>query len=83
MASRIENATKQFGVNLLFSGQLYELLTDKCKTNMRHIDTVIVKGSSEPTKLYTCDVDTSKLATYDYETTEERILVKSHKKLFK
>lgn len=28
---------------------------------MRHIDTVVVKGASKPTELYTCDVDTKDL----------------------
>ena len=30
LASRIVGATKQFGVNILLSGQLYSLLTEKC-----------------------------------------------------
>ena len=30
MASRLEAATRQFGVSLLFSGDLYNILTDKC-----------------------------------------------------
>jgi len=46
MASRLEAATKQFGVSLLISGELYQLLTPTCRRYMRHIDTVTVKGSS-------------------------------------
>jgi class 3 adenylate cyclase len=48
MASRLEAATKQFGVPLLVSGKLFDILTEKTQTYMRHIDTVTVKGSNEP-----------------------------------
>ena len=61
MASRLEAATRQFGVSLLFSGDLYNILTDKCQHYMRHIDSVVVKGSAEPVRLYTCDVDITRL----------------------
>ena len=57
LASRLQSATKFFGVPLLLSGQLQSILTDKCKTQLRHIDTIKVKGSTEPIKIYTCDVN--------------------------
>lgn len=61
MASRLENATKQFGVHLFLSGDVYNILTPHCRYYMRHIDTVVVKGSAEPVRLYTCDVDPDRL----------------------
>jgi class 3 adenylate cyclase len=48
MASRLEGATKQFGVPLLISGELYAIFTKKTQSYMRAIDVVIVKGSNEP-----------------------------------
>lgn len=45
MASRLEAATKQFGVLTLFSGVLVELMTPTNKKLMRKIDRVTVKGS--------------------------------------
>jgi class 3 adenylate cyclase len=48
MASRLEAATKQFGVPLLLSGQLIEAMTPKTRSYMRMIDRVTVKGSIEP-----------------------------------
>ena len=57
MASRLEAATKQFGVPLLISGQLYDIFTDKTKDQCRMIDRVTVKGSNEPLELFTIDVD--------------------------
>ena len=72
MASRLEAATKQFGVQLLVSGSLYQILTPKCQSYLRHIDTVTVKGSSEPVSLYTCDVDLKdvKVVKYGVEITK-------------
>lgn len=57
MAARLEAATRQYGVNLLLSGQIYELLSDDLKDFIRLIDIVTVKGSIEPIKLYTIDVN--------------------------
>jgi Adenylate cyclase, family 3 (some proteins contain HAMP domain) len=48
MASRLEAATKQYGVPILISGELYKLATSETKKHMRHIDRVTVKGSVEP-----------------------------------
>ena len=57
MASRLEAATKQFGVPLLISGGLVEVMTPKCIKECRKIDRVTVKGSTQPIDLYTCDLD--------------------------
>lgn len=56
MASRLEAATRQFGVNLFISGELYDMLTTRCQKNLRHVDTVKVKGSDNAMRLYTCDL---------------------------
>lgn len=45
MASRLEAATKQYGVPLLVSGAIVEILTDDIKNLCREVDTVTVKGS--------------------------------------
>ena len=46
LASRLEAATKQFGVPLLISGNLYDILTKQTQEQMRMIDCVTVKGST-------------------------------------
>jgi class 3 adenylate cyclase len=62
MAARLEAATKQFGVSILFSGALFELFnTRKIIDLCRHIDTVMVKGSRQPVKLYTIDLNIKNL----------------------
>lgn len=48
MASRLEAATKQFGVPLLLSGELVAHMSPLCRKQMRMIDRVTVKGSIEP-----------------------------------
>jgi len=57
MASRLEAATKQYGVPLLFSGELHQYLSTGMKGCSRLIDRVTVKGSVKPIDLYTVDVD--------------------------
>jgi hypothetical protein len=57
MAARLEAATRQYGVTLLISGQLYDFLSEDLKKICRHIDTVEVKGSKIPIRLYTIDVN--------------------------
>lgn len=57
MASRLEGATKAYGVPLLVSGPLIEAMTPKCGQECRMIDRITVKGSDIPMDLYTCDVD--------------------------
>ncbi len=57
MASRLEAATKQFGVNFLISESLYDVLTPGLQNYCRNIDRVTVKGSNKPLKLYTIDMN--------------------------
>ena len=57
MAARLEAATRQYGVTLLISGQVYDYLSDEIKNICRHIDTVEVKGSKVPIRLFTIDVN--------------------------
>jgi class 3 adenylate cyclase len=56
MASRLEAATKQFGVHILISEDLYQMSTPSMKKFCRNIDRVTVKGSEKPIKLYTIDL---------------------------
>lgn len=61
MASRLEAATKQYGVPLLLSGAMYKLFSRETKAECRQIDCVTVKGSIEPIQIFTCDIDTTVL----------------------
>jgi class 3 adenylate cyclase len=46
MAGLLEAATKQYGVPLLISGDLYRVMTIDTQEKCRHIDTVTVQGSN-------------------------------------
>lgn len=67
MAARLEAATRQYGVKILISGQIYELLSEELKLFCRIIDIVTVKGSLEPIKLYTVDLNEEALKPYRKE----------------
>lgn len=62
MASRLEAATKQYGVDLLLSEDLYDVLTPGLKYFCRNIDRVTVKGSAKPIKLFTIDLNLKKIS---------------------
>ena len=61
MAARLEAATKQFGTLLLISGPLKSIMSDEMQNCCREIDTVTVKGSIKPVKLFTIDIDVNDL----------------------
>jgi class 3 adenylate cyclase len=70
LASRVQYACKQFGVSLLFSGNLFELFTNgRLLEHARHIDTVNLKGSKLPIKLYTYDYNVERLKVWKREQT--------------
>jgi class 3 adenylate cyclase len=83
MASRFEAATKQYGVPLLFSGELFSLLSPETKEKCRLIDIITVKGSIKPVEIYTVDIDfedfTPSKTRSDY-TAEEKRLRQKYKK---
>lgn len=61
MSSRIEMATKQYGVSILVSGELVPILSKDVRKLMREVDTVKVKGSDKPMKLHTIDVQVDEI----------------------
>ena len=55
MASRMMSASKQYGVKLLMSQAVEELLSSNAREKLRHLDTVYVKGSSVAQRVFTYD----------------------------
>ena len=80
-ASRLEAATKQFGVPLLISGNLKRICTPRTQTNLRCIDKVTVKGSNDPIEMVTCDVDQSLIMVEPPKRTRNRRQDKKMKKV--
>jgi class 3 adenylate cyclase len=58
ISARLEAASRQYGVYILMSGEVYDLLSPDLKLICRLIDIVTVKGSINPLRLYTVDVNT-------------------------
>lgn len=61
MASRLEAATKQFEVSILVSETIAKACSDDMRRNLRQIDKVTVKGSTQPVGLFTFDGDFERL----------------------
>lgn len=61
IASRLEAATKQYGVPLLISSDLYRNFSEEIQSFCRKIDVVTLKGSAIPLGLYTIDIDVEDL----------------------
>jgi len=55
MSSRMMSACKQYGVSILLSQAVHELLSEPAKAKMRNLDRVTVKGSSKIQNIYTYD----------------------------
>ena len=55
MSSRMMSACKQYGVTILLSEAVHELLSEPGKAKMRNLDRVTVKGSSKIQNIYTYD----------------------------
>jgi class 3 adenylate cyclase len=56
IAARLDGATKQYGVPLLFSGAFASLLHPDIRSRCRLLDRITVKGSSAPIDIYTFDM---------------------------
>lgn len=56
LASRLQSATKQYGVSILVSGATYSLFSPSIQAMCRLVDRVTFKGTAVPMELYTYDV---------------------------
>ena len=79
MASRLEAATKQYGVPLLISNELHRVLSKKTQRLCREIDRVTVKGSKKPVGLFTVDVDINVLTPSEEKGYTKQELRDKHK----
>lgn len=88
MAARLEAATKQYGVPILLSGPLHDILSADIKALCREIDKVTVKGSIQPITLFTIDLDynglTVKIDNYlDYPVKEKKAVSDKRTKMLR
>ena len=55
LAARVHTATKQYGVSVMFTGEVWNLLSASVRDECRRVDVVNVKGSVQPLSLHTFD----------------------------
>jgi hypothetical protein len=72
MASRMMMASKQYGVTMMLSQSVQELMSDVANTKLRHVDTVTVKGSSIRQRIYTYDARSQGVDYFLYNPTDEQ-----------
>lgn len=65
LAARLETGTHQFGVDILFSDCVYDMISPRVQSLCRKIDRVTVKGSVQPITLYTYDVPPCDVSTVE------------------
>jgi len=65
LGSRLEGLTKQYGVSIIVSEDVYNAVKDKF--NFRKLDTVRVKGKNIPVRIYELVVDENKEFNEKYE----------------
>jgi len=72
MASRMMSATKQYGVTILLSQAVEELLSRPARSKLRHLDTVFVKGSSVAQRIFTYDARHEGVDYFLFERSPEK-----------
>ena len=60
-ASRLMATAPQYGVGIIVSESVRDLFSTKGQRILRHVDTVTVKGSKIPSKIFSCDYKTELL----------------------
>lgn len=76
MSSRLQAASKQYGVYILISHLFYFVLTPEVRQICREIDRITVKGSNQPIRIFTVEVDINGLEEtndrFNKQTTKEK-----------
>lgn len=76
LASRLEAATKQYGVPFLLSSELFRCLSYDIQQFARRIDYITLKGSTTPLGLYTFDVRIDDMPPSKPEAARQAVLNK-------
>jgi class 3 adenylate cyclase len=76
MSSRLQAASKQYGVYILISHLFYFVLTPEVRQICREIDRITVKGSNQPIRIFTVEMDINGLEEtndrFNKQTTKEK-----------
>ena len=72
IASRLEAATKQYGIPILISDAVFEFCSNNMRTRLREIDRVTVKGSKKSLGLFTIDLNLENLKEKEQKIHEKK-----------
>lgn len=72
MAARMMTACNQYGVSILLSQAVQQLMSDKAQKKLRHLDTITVKGSTLKQKIYTYDARHKGVDFFLYARSDEQ-----------
>jgi class 3 adenylate cyclase len=72
MASRMMSACKLYGVKVLLSQAVEELMSKNARSKLRHLDTVYVKGSNVSQRIYTYDARHEGVDFFLFERTPDQ-----------
>ncbi|OMJ76643.1 hypothetical protein SteCoe_23946 [Stentor coeruleus] len=67
MSSNLEGLTKNYGIPILLTDRVYNVLSQLGKRYCRHVDTISLKGGRDVYKLFTSDVDFSGIMPGKYK----------------
>jgi len=69
-AARLESATRLYEVHLLASEDFVSRLDEEIRPFLRHIDTVLLKGTNDPCPIYTFDMSLHGLGVSVHQTSK-------------
>ncbi|KAL3904269.1 MAG: hypothetical protein SGILL_010134 [Bacillariaceae sp.] len=72
MASRMMSACKHYGVTILLSEAVQELMSEQAKARLRNVDRVTVKGSTQVQNIYTYDARSKGADFFLYSRSDEQ-----------
>jgi hypothetical protein len=72
MASRMMSACKHYGVTILLSEAVQELMSEQAKSRLRNLDRVTVKGSTQVQNIYTYDARSTGADFFLYSRSDEQ-----------
>ena len=76
LAARLESATKIYDVSILISGETFDIFSNEIKNICRLIDIVTVKGSVNPIRIYTVDINNDMKVKYEESNKFHHIALK-------
>ena len=63
ITEKLQELTKKYGVSVVFSSYLFEILSSPVQIRSRHIDTVLFRACEAPMRIYAFDVETNFLVS--------------------